>query len=470
MVTAVRERRSYLALYVCGIAGHAVGFHWVLGTVSAFGGFGFLASLSIFALFVLTGALQFLLFAALDRHLGTWLDPFALRAAVAWVLAELVTPRLFGWNLGHTQIAFTALVQCAGLAGSLFVSFLMVWIAEVGVRILLLGERRRGFVVPLLAFGMALAYGFATIRTFSAPRGEPLDVVLVQADARVTERHDAESAHEYLARLYALTRRTPHPGALVVWPEGAVPANIPDSVRSVDETNALPWLPDGSALILGSYAFDAERRRYNAAFAVGADGSVPPPYFKRVLIPFGESMPFASVLPGLERLNANATVFTPGDQPRVFALGLRANGERTRTVRVSPLICYEDTLPRLGREATLAGAEVLVNLTSDAWFGRSAALPQHHRIASFRAIENRRYLVRATTTGLTAVVDPLGRTVAAVPPYAEGTATARVIPLTIHSTYTYAVGDAPWWALLAGFVTVSALRQLRRRGRPRAAK
>src|SRR5262249_41460354 len=110
---------------------------------------------------------------------------------------------------------------------------------------------------------------------------------------------------------------------------------------------------------------------------------------------------------------------------------------------------YEDTVPGLARAATRMGAELLVNLTSDSWFGRTLAPHQHHRIAAFRAIENRRFLVRATNTGLSAVVDPLGRTIARIPPFPEGTATARVSPLSDRSAYTDWVGDRPWWTLLA---------------------
>ena len=94
------------------------------------------------------------------------------------------------------------------------------------------------------------------------------------------------------------------------------------------------------------------------------------------------------------------------------------------TLKVAPLVCYEDTVPALARKATLGGSELLVNITYDTWFGRSAAPHEHHLIAAFRAIENRRFLVRATNSGLSAVVDPLGRTIARLPVFSEGTLAA----------------------------------------------
>jgi apolipoprotein N-acyltransferase len=223
-------------------------------------------------------------------------------------------------------------------------------------------------------------------------------------------------------------------------------------------------------LLVGAYAFDRRLRRYNAAFAVHPDGLVPPPYFKRILIPFGETMPLASLIPRLRGLNARAGAFTAGRQARVFEYPMRRADGAAYTLRVAPLICYEDTVPALSREAARGGAELLVNLTSDSWFGRSAAPRQHHVIASFRAIENRRVLVRSTTTGLSAVVDPLGRTIARIPAFSEGTVKVRVGLLGRQGAYTGPVGDRPWWALLAASLAAMALDRrrgaMRRHGNP----
>jgi apolipoprotein N-acyltransferase len=159
LVGAVRARRACLPAYCGGLVGHALGFYWIAGTVSVFGGFGAWASALIFALFVLLGAVQFLLFAFLHHHLDPSYDALALRAPTALVLSELVSIRLFPWHFGHTQIAFTPFVQVAGLGGAMAVSFLMFWLAEVGVRVWVGRERRRGFLVPVALFGLALGMG-----------------------------------------------------------------------------------------------------------------------------------------------------------------------------------------------------------------------------------------------------------------------------------------------------------------------
>src|SRR5262249_39140144 len=124
-------------------------------------------------------------------------------------------------------------------------------------------------------------------------------------------------------------------------------------------------------------------------------------------------------------------------------------------VKVAPLICYEDIMPELSRQAALNGADLLVNITNDAWFGKSAAPFQHHLIASFRAIENRRFLIRSTNSGLSAVINPLGETVAQIPIFSEGTVLATVgllDEMTVYTLYGYSI----WW-MLAVFSLVFTL-------------
>jgi apolipoprotein N-acyltransferase len=461
LVYAIRARRAYLPLYCAGIVGHAVGFHWVYQTVRVFGGFGPPGSALVFAIFVVTGALQFLLFALIHHHLTPAFDALALRSATAVALAELLMPRLFPWHFGHTQIAFTPFVQIAGIAGAIAVSFLMFWLAEVIVRFVVFRERRKAFLLPVVLFGLAMAYGMAMMHQFRSTRGVLQEVVLVQGNATLAEKRDLASARQNLVRIFDLSTAAAHPDTLVVWPEGSVPAYIPATVGTVGYPPVLPWIGNGSAFLVGSYSFLPNEERFNAAFAVYPDGQVPMPYFKRVLIPFGEYMPMASYFSALKELNAKAGVFSAGTHAVVFDYPMHRPDGSAYTLKVSPLICYEDTVPSLARESVGQGAELLVNITSDSWFGRTMAPHQHHLIAAFRAIENRRYLIRATNTGLSAVVDPLGKTIARIPPFSEGTATARVRLLNYRSAYTQWIGDRPWWGLFALSLGMIVVRRWR---------
>ena len=239
-----------------------------------------------------------------------------------------------------------------------------------------------------------------------------------------------------------------------------MPAYISATIGSVGYPPILPCIGIGSAFLVGSYSFLPHEQRFNAAFAVYPDGTVPMPYFKRVLIPFGEYMPLASWFPGLKDLNARA-----GSSARGPGRGLQLPDAPAG--RLHP--CREgfafDLLrgyrPSLARES-VRQARAAANITSDSWFGRSLAPHQHHLIAAFRAIENRRFLIRATDTGLSAVVDPLGKTIASIPPFSEGTATAQVGLLDYQSPYTNWVGDRPWWGLLGLSIGLVTVRRWRR--------
>jgi apolipoprotein N-acyltransferase len=465
LVAALRMGRFYLPAYCCGLVVHAVGFYWILGTVARFGGFGWAFSALVFAAYVASGALMYVLVALIHHHLGPGFEALALRTPTAVVLTELVMVRLFAWHYGHTQTAFVPLVQVAGIGGAMAVTFLMFWVAEAAWRALVERERRWVLLLPAIALLAALGYGCAMMNTFAAPHGDSLDVLLIQGDPALVEKPDVELAWRNVRAIYQQSHKLSHANTLIVWPESSIPAFVPGDIGSARKEPGLPWLGNGSAFLIGGYSFRTEEERYNAAFAVYPDGTVPLPYAKQILIPFGEYMPASSIFPWLNGLHKNFGLLRAGTESTVFEYPLEHRDGSRFPVRVSPLICYEDTVPALARDATRRGAQVLVNLTHDAWFGRTACPYQHHLIAVFRAIENRRFLVRATSTGYSAVVDPLGRTVAHLPLYKESNAHVRVTPLNYQSTYTQYFGDKPWWAYLVFTVGTVAVARLRR-GRP----
>jgi apolipoprotein N-acyltransferase len=465
LVCSMRLRPAYLPAYCGGLIGHAIAFSWIYSTVATFGGFGPIISGLVLGLFVVLGALLFLVFAFFYRNLHPFVDRFALRSAIAMAIAELITIRLFPWHHGHTQIALRPFVQLAGIGGAILVTFVLFWVAEVAVRAIVFQERRREFLVPLVVFGLSLRYGADVTDRFARAHDPEQQVIVVQGNGSLEDVKERDSLERTLRRTYDLTVKSSRPGALIVWPEGAIPAYLPVTIGSVRNDPSLPWLKDGSALLLGAYSFTDPEHRFNSAFAVYPDGSVPSPYCKQILIPFGEYMPGASVFPWLNRMNKNAGVFSAGTEIKVFPFPMQRRDGRAYTVKAAPLICYEDTVPALARRATRHGAELLVNLTYDTWFGRTAAPYQHHLIAAFRAIENRRYLIRSTNSGYTAVVDPLGRTIASIPLLTADTVSVNVRLLSEQTPYTAYLGETPWWLLFAGTTGMIIVGRWRRANR-----
>jgi apolipoprotein N-acyltransferase len=461
LIVAIRSRRAYLPAYVSGVVCCALGFYWVFDTVNVFAGLGTVVAALVFALFVVLSAVQFLVFAFIHHNLGPRFDALALRSPTALVLSELISVRVFHWHYGHTQVSFTPLVQVASIGGAMLVSFLMFWLAEAAVRAVVWRERRWSFLAPVAAVALGIGYGVVTIHAFSAAPGVTQEVVLVQGNSTITDDYDPDTVERDIRRLHELSRQAARANALMVWPEGSIPAYIPAGVGRIDGAPTLPFNGDGSAFLVGAYAFDGPAERYNSAFAVFPDGRVPRPYGKQILIPFGEFMPLASVFPWLNQLNPRANVFKAGHEATVFEIPMRRGDGPAYTLKVAPLICYEDTVPALSRKATTSGAELLVNLTFDTWFGRSVAAEEHHLIASFRAIENRRFLVRATNSGTSAVVDPLGRTIARIPAFTEGTVAARVRLMKGQTLYTTYVGETPWWSVLSVTLAVIVVRRWR---------
>ena len=171
-------------------------------------------------------------------------------------------------------------------------------------------------------------------------------------------------------------------------------------------------------------------------------------------------MPFMETFPWLAKMNPMAANgFTAGDDVSVFEYPMIDSKGRDYTLNVSPLICYEDLLPELSRRSVERGADVLVSLSNDAWFGDTVASRQHHMIASFRAVETGRPLIRSTNTGFTAIVSKYGETTASLPPYSDGLLESEILDPThnVQTIYTK-YGDLPWQILSVLIAVIVLLR------------
>jgi apolipoprotein N-acyltransferase len=231
-------------------------------------------------------------------------------------------------------------------------------------------------------------------------------------------------------------------------------------VGSVGNDPRLPFFDSNNPLLIGALAYNQDKEIFNSAFAILNSGTVLEPYHKQILMPFGEFMPMASTFPFLEKLNPNVPNFTAGTEEKVFEYPMVRGDDTFYEARVSPLICYEDVIADIARRSVEKGAQLLVNITNDGWFGDSLAPYQHDLIARFRAVENRRFLVRSTNTGFTSLIAPTGRLVDSIPPFSEGTLLAEVTLMSYITLYTGYVKDWLGWIVLIIIATSVVSRYL----------
>jgi len=459
-LTHVRTRRQALcAGAVAGLATNIPAFHWLAYTMHVFGGFPYVVALFFYACLSAYSALQFVLFAFGMLLLGA--APLALTAPVLWVALEFLYPNLFPWRMAHTQFPVLPLIQIGDLTGPLGLSFVMVWFSA-GVTALL-SQRRRWtpIAVASLAVGVVLLYGLARMSTVrAAVEAAPVvRVALVQGNLSIVEKGNAAYFDVNLEKYQHLTEPLQSTSDVLIWPETVVESWVQVGVRQLP-AKFNPFSQLRRFLIYGGLAFEEEApdlyKKFNSAFLLAPGGEILGRYDKRILLPFGEYLPGASWFPALGKLSPHTGDFTPGS--RIVTLDVPG------LVRIGPLICYEDVPPGIARAMTQDGAEALLTLFNDAWFGRSAAPYQHEALALWRAVENRRYFLRAGNAGVTGVIDPFGRSLGRLGLFTAGVLKADIRPLRVRTFYTRYGAVFGWTVtLVAGAWVAAAMWRARAR-------
>ena len=333
-----------------------------------------------------------------------------------WLRGHVLTG--FPWDLaGETWRAGSAPSQAAAVVGAYGLGWITVAICATPA-LLWAGSRRRADwgAVGVAAVSLSALYvvGLARLAHQPAPSPAAPWVRVVQANVDQASKYDEALFRSILDRYVSLTARpAPRVPDIVIWPEGAIPDSVNDYLAPSTWTRAAITgaLKPGQTLFLGGYRFagpDDRPKAYNSLLALRAkpDGlAMTGLYDKYRLVPFGEYMPADWLLSplGFKKLVHVTDGFDPGPRPRPIA--------PEGAPPVQPLICYESLFPGFVREGAKAGGRPawIVNISNDAWFGRTSGPWQHLNIASYRAIEEGLPLVRATPTGISAVIDAYGR-------------------------------------------------------------
>lgn len=454
-VVGVRSRRAaFLTGYLTGIVFFAGTCYWIYGVMRSYGGLGVLAASGVFLVFLIVLAAYFGLFALAIGHLSRRSIGVALAVApFAWVAIEFLRTYLFSgfpWNLhGYALVERAGLARLAAGSGVYGCSLLLVAVNALIALAVLCPNWTRLLAVAVVALVLAVLGWREPPRSEGAARA-----ILVQTNIPVQTEYPADWLErnrrvlDQLDTMTAAAASAGSPPALIIWPETPAPFYFRQDPRFRARMLVLAEATRGNLIVgIVDYRRDPTGREapYNSAVVLSPGGGVVAQYDKIHLVPFGEYVPMRRLLWFARKLTAEVGDFASGDAPTVA---------RTDSGAVGIFICYEAIFPGLVSNFTALGAEVLVNISNDGWFGRSAAPEQHLWMARMRAIENDRWLLRATNNGITCVIDPQGRVRARLGTDVRGTVDAR---FAFRRGETLYVHYGNWVAWLSVGVAIAAL-------------
>jgi len=458
-------KRPALSLYFCGVLTYLIAFHWLSATMQKFSGLPAIAAGGFFALFCLISALQFPLFHFFNSKIHAPLKKLGcslLAPAISWIAAQELFIRIFPWTPGHALIAVPELAQLAYVASANGCTVFLFLLASL---LLEKTSRVKNAALAALLFGAAYFFGAQRLANWGiTTNSAEISVALVQGNISVEEKHSRALLRANVQRYFTASMQADSATALdlIVWPESV----LLDPISST--TPAMPGLAlPNATLLLGALSYDSPESFYNSAFGVAPrSGKTSEPYHKQILMPFGEYTPGLKLFPFLKNLNENAAEFSAGTHQVLIPVTLKTDENQAAQrspIQIAPLICYEDVVSSLANIAALNGAQVLVNMSNDGWFGTSVAARQHHQIASWRAVETGLPLLRTTNTGFTAVVNHFGITEAQLPEHQPGVLFAKVKLGTGPLKFGARSADIFWhwlsYAVLLGALLLAARKR-----------
>jgi apolipoprotein N-acyltransferase len=465
MVVAMEGQSARRTLEIGAIAGftmNMMGFYWLYGMLKTFSGFpGPICVFFMAALCAYQGG-RIGLFGWLYGRARERGWPGTIVFLLAFAASELVYPLLFPWYFAASVHQVPALTQLAELGGPYLVGLVLAAPSLAIAELVLAFRQRRPFARRLVALGIAtpvaasiVGYVRLTQIDARALASEPVHVGLVQGDMPLLQTRDDHA--ESLRRHLRMTDELRAKGAdFVVWSESAVMWSIPEDQYDrflqglFTKRLGVPAL-FGALLVARD---PAGHRAYNVALATDGSGHVVGRYDKHYLLAFGEYLPFGETFPVLYDWSPNSGHLTPGTSNEP----LRLAGHP-----VAALVCYEDILPSFVNDAVNHGhPEMIVNVTNDAWFGDTTEPWIHLALAQMRAVEHRKYLLRSTNSGVSAVIDPVGRVIAHSGTFRQESVDAVAHWMKGPRTGYEIWGDAPWWLATAaiGFMAFRRRRSV----------
>lgn len=468
------SRNAFRLGILAGTIANAIGTYWLIGTISRFGGFPDVISVLFLLVLSAYSGLSFGIFAYVVTKLGLFRRQGLLSAlliAAVWTSIEFLFPFLFPYGITNSQANYIPLIQIFDLFGMYSLSFLIILVNVSLMRLLKRFIENRPnpsleILASLVLIILTLSYGFWKInvekgRIAEAPK---IMVAIIQANFDFLEKKE-NNENAISERHKSMSEALDSPD-LIVWPETSIQAWIPMSSKFLISDGEIV-IPEtkGTYFLVGGLSYNINRtspnglskdaiQRFNTAFLTDSGGRILGRYHKIKLLLFGEHLPFANYFPSLKKISPASGDFTPGNELNLLEI-------KEKGIKIAPLICYEDIIQSFSRKFVGKGANLIVNITNDAWFGKSTAPYQHLLVSVPRAVETRRYLIRATNTGVSAVIDPLGRVVAETGIFKRETLETEVGIMNGEKTLYTKTGDVFSWLCLVfwiGFIVVIRLR------------
>ena len=417
----VMRKRPFASGFTCGLSFFGAVLYWLNLVMTTYGG------LNLF--FSLLAYLFLIVYLALYFGSATWLAwgleacfklPVLVTFPIAWVALEYLRGILltgFPWALlGYSQHDFSLAIQSADVTGVYGVSLLLVAINCCLAWIIQQPRNKFAWLGVAGTLLMSIShFGYGVWRETQPLdlRLDQLKIGLIQGNIDQATKWNPDYRQATVDKYLRLSADAgKHNPDLLIWPEAATPFFLQEQTPMAEQVRQVP-LRQSSYLLVGSPAYQRTGKNsyqyFNRAYLLSPEGKELGYSDKIHLVPFGEYVPFGNLLTFIDKLVVGVGDFAPGT---VSPLSL--NGHQ-----LGLLICYEVIFPELARDYVRQGSDLLVNITNDAWFGRSSAPYQHLAMARFRAIENRIWLARAANTGISGVIAPSGKVTLAGPLFEE---------------------------------------------------
>jgi apolipoprotein N-acyltransferase len=454
-VQGVTPKRAFKLGIITGLTHYVTLIYWIINVLSTYGGLNLLVSIFVLLLLSLYMSLYIGIFSTLTSILNKSRLKIFLFAGI-WVSLEYIRTIFltgFPWGLlGYSLCSRLSLIQIVDITGVYGPSLIIV---AVNLCIFELVNLHRDFLknryfliqsfLLIMVVTASIIYGKNALTRYSSvkPENTYINTAIIQGNidqaVKWDENFQGQTLDKYINLSKSSLKTSPD---IIVWPETAVPLFIQD--ESILTERLFNFAKEGNAhLIFGSPAYERDGDRilyYNTAWYISPQGEIMGRYNKNHLVPFGEYVPFQEYLPFVHRLVPSAGDFSKGGSAEPLLLDNIPSGI---------LICYEAIFPDLARQQVNKGAVILINITNDAWFGYSSAPYQHLFISIFRAIENRRPLIRSANTGISAIVEPTGNITAQGDIFTEEVITGKISTNYKNITFYSKYGD-----IFALFLTI----------------